>query len=225
MKLRAALTIGVIFAALAPRAQTQAPAASAQPKPATQYQPATTVKPAQHTDATQTGAPAKVDPAQDSAIRHLLDITDQSNIADHISGAISMQVRSIMGHTLPEDRLQQFMLDFDLNLHKKVKSSEVIDAVVPIYAQHLSLEDIQELNRFYESPLGQRVVKVMPQVMQESQSAGVKIVNDAALTTLREMTGEYPELKPMLPSESNPPGVPGQSPTPSPAPNAEVPKN
>lgn len=220
MKLRVALIVVMILAAVAPRAQTQTPVGSAQPKPPAQHQPATPAQPAQ-----QSAAAQKVDPAQDAAIRHLLDITDQSTIADHISGAISMQVRSIMGHTLPEERLQKFMLDFDLNLHKKVVSSEVIDAVVPVYAHHLSLEDIQGLIRFYESPLGQRVVKVMPEVIQESQNAGGKIVQDAALTGLRGMTDEYPELKPMLPSESNPPGAQGPAPSPTPAPSADAPKN
>jgi hypothetical protein len=223
MKVRVALIAAMILAAIPAGAQTQTPAGSAQQKPAVQHQPATPVQPAHQPAATQTAAPEKVDPAQDAAIRHLLEITDQSNIGDHISGAFSMQVRSIMGHNLPEERLQKFMLDFDLNLHKKVVPSEILDAVVPIYARHLSLEDIQGLIRFYESPLGQRVVKVMPEVMQESQNAGVKLVQDAALATLREMTGEYPELKPMLPSESNPPAAPG--PAPAPTPNPDAPKN
>jgi len=215
MKLSAALIIATILAGVAPRAKTQTPAGSPQAKPAVQYQPATPVQP----------APAKVDPALDAAIRHLLDITDQTKIPDHISGAVSMQVRSIMGRNLPEERLQTFMLDFDLNLHKRVVPSEVMDAVVLVYAQHLSLEDIQGLIRFYESPLGQRVVNVMPEVTQDSQIAGGKIVHDAAMAALREMAGEYPELKPMLPSEGNPAGATGPEPTPSLAPNKDAPKN
>jgi len=225
MKVRVALIIVMILAAIPAGAQTQTPAGGAQQKPPVQHQPATPVQPGQRPAATQTAGPEKVDPAEDAAIRHLLEITDQLNIGDHISGAISMQVRSIMGRSLPEERLQKFMLDFDLNLHKRVVSSEILDAVVPVYAHHLSLEDIQGLIRFYESPLGQRVVKVMPDVMQESQNAGGKLVQDAALATLRGMTGEYPELKPMLPSESNPPAAPGPAPAPTPAPNPDAPKN
>ena len=227
MRIATVLVTAIALAAVPGFAQTQPASAGAQQKATVQHQPATPVQLAQQPAATDSLSAGKVDPAQDAAIRHLLDITEQTNLGDHISGAISMQVRSIMGRSLPEERLQKFMLDFDLNLHKKVVPSTILDAVVSVYAQHLSVEDVQGLIRFYESPLGQRIIKVMPQVIQESQNAGAKIVQEAALTTLREMTSEYPELKPLLPSETNSSGAPGPAPTPAPAPapNPETPNN
>jgi hypothetical protein len=223
MKVRVALTVAMIFAAVAQTAQAQTPTDGTQPKPAAQHQPATRVQPAQGPASAQTAAARKVDPAQDAAIRHLLDITDQSKIADHISGAISMQVRSIMGRNLPEERLQSFMLDFDLKLHNKVSPNQIEDLVVAIYAQYFSADDIQGLVKFYESPLGQRIVKTMPQVVQDSQDAGLKIERQAGLEALQEMSDEYPELKPMLAAEPKPSTAP--APSLSPAPNQDTPKN
>src|SRR6202022_3864811 len=78
-----------------------------------------------------------------------------------------------------------------------------------------STEDIKALIQFYESPLGQRVVRSMPQVTQESESAGIQLDQKAAINVLRGMQTEYPELKQMLPPEN---GAPGAGPEPSPAP-------
>jgi uncharacterized protein len=81
-------------------------------------------------------------------------------------------------------------------------SSAITDAQVPVYARFFSLDDIQGLIKFYESPLGQRVVKNLPQVVQQTQRAGVQIDQKAAIDVLRSMSDEYPELKPMLPPSS-----------------------
>jgi hypothetical protein len=71
------------------------------------------------------------------------------------------------------------------------------------------------LIQFYESPLGQRVVKALPDVVQQSQMAGVQIEQASALKVLREMTDEYPELKQVLPPE-NDQGAPQAAPAPAP---------
>jgi len=63
------------------------------------------------------------------------------------------------------------------------------------------MEDIQGLVKFYESPLGQRVVKNLPEVVQNTQQTGVQMDQKAALDVLRSMLAEYPELKQMLPPE------------------------
>ena len=87
--------------------------------------------------------------------------------------------------------------------------SAVTDAEIPVYSHFFSMEDIQGLIKFYESPLGQRVVKTLPQVAQQTQQAGVQMDQKAALDVLRSMSTEYPELKQLLPPE------PGAAPAPA----------
>ena len=214
MKITTALLAGVLLTAWT--ALGQLSPSGTQQKPATPVQPG---QPRAKTEGAQPpakieSAPAeKVDPAKEKAIRHLLDVTDTSKIGDHLSGAISMQVRSAMSRTLPDERLQKFMVDFDRKFHARLPSSQVTDRVVPIYAQYFSMEDIQGLIQFYESPLGQRVVKTLPEVVQESQTAGIKLEQQAAMATLQEMTNDYPELKSMLADQPQP--GPAQTPKPT----------
>jgi uncharacterized protein len=224
MKVRIALIVAVCFAAIPAMAQTPAPDAPS--KPAAQSPAA---KPAaSHLESVTSALPEKVDPVKDAAIRHLLEVTQESKLADNISGAMSMQVRSAMKRGMPDDRLQKFMVDFDQKFRDSMPSSKVMDAVVPIYAKSFSMEEIKGLIQFYETPLGQHVVQTMSQVSHDSQEAAVNMEKEAALKTLNGMATDYPELDKMLHPEnaaapaaapgSKPVLAPGMAPAAAPAP-------
>jgi hypothetical protein len=177
---------------------TPAPHKPSQPAPDQKSEPAA-------------AAPAKPDPAKEAAIRHLMDLTQTSKLGDNIQSYITNQVRTGVGRALKPDALSKFMDEFNQKFVSAAPASSVTDAVVPIYASAFSTEDIQGLIQFYESPLGQRVVKNLPAVDQQSQAAGVRIEQAAALAILRGMSEEYPELKQILPRESGQP-EPGSAP-------------
>jgi len=51
-------------------------------------------------------------------------------------------------------------------------SQQLVDSMVPIYASHFSQAELEQLVRFYESPLGKRLNEVQPLIVQESMEAG-----------------------------------------------------
>jgi len=198
-------------------ALAQTPATSAPKTPAPAHQPGTPAQPpaASAAPSASEAPPAleKPDPAKEAAIRHLMDLTQTSKLGDNIANYISGQVRSVMGRTLQKpDDLQKFMDAFTQKFTAAAPSSAVTDAQIPVYSHFFSMEDVEGLIKFYESPLGQRVVKTLPQVAQQTQQAGMQIDQKAAIEVLRSMSIEYPELKQMLPPE------PGAAPPPGPAP-------
>ena len=198
-------------------ALAQTPATSAPKTPAPAHQPGTPAQPpaASAAPSASEAPPAleKPDPAKEAAIRHLMDLTQTSKLGDNIANYISGQVRSVMGRTLQKpDDLQKFMDAFTQKFTAAAPPSAVTDAQIPVYSHFFSMEDVEGLIKFYESPLGQRVVKTLPQVAQQTQQAGMQIDQKAAIEVLRSMSIEYPELKQMLPPE------PGAAPAPAPAP-------
>jgi hypothetical protein len=191
---------------------------NAQPA-APQHAPATPAQPGQAKADDQTATPEKVDPAKEAAIRHLMEITEVSKMGDNINGAITNQVHNVMGRAIPPEQLPKFMETFAQKFSASAPPSAVTDAIVPVYAKHFSMEDIQSLTKFYETPLGREVVKVMPEVAQESQQAGAQIDQKAAIAVLRNMSDEYPQLKQMLPPDPSAPApAPSSSSAPAPAP-------
>ncbi len=213
MKLRTALIMAAFLAAGPVLAQSSTP-------------PATDAKPAQHQPGTpgasgQSAAPApstapveKLDPAKETAIRHLLDLTEISKMGDNISAGIAHEVQSAVGRGLQQDQLSKFMETFTQRFTEAAPPSKVTDAIVPIYAKHFTMEDIQGLTKFYESPLGQKLVKQMPDVVQESQNVGVQMDQTVAIKVLRGMQDDYPVLKQMLPPDPNAPAPAAPAPAP-----------
>jgi hypothetical protein len=165
----------------------------------------------------------KIDPAKEAAIRHLMDITETSKLGNSVSTYFETRVRSIMSEALGPDRTTKFMETFSKKLEANVPPNAVVDAMVPIYARAFSMEEIQGLIQFYESPLGQRIVKVLPKVEEDSQNAGLQLGNKATVAALQGMTDEYPELKQMMQDPNAAPNSgssPGQAPASSPTPGA-----
>jgi hypothetical protein len=222
MKLGAILVATLLCTAGPALAQTSSPSAQQPP----QHTPGTPAQPGQASAQAQSEAPAeKIDPAKDAAIRHLIGLTEVSKLGDNISSAMVVRVREVMGRAIPADQLAKFMDEFTPKYTASAPTSAVTDAIVPIYAKHFSMEDIQALTKFYETPLGQRVVKSMPDVAEESQAAGARIDQKAAIATLRSMSDEYPQLKQMLPPDSPAAApAPNSAPAPAPAPTPNAPK-
>lgn len=221
MKLSITL-IAALLCAAAP-AFAQAPASNSP-----QHQPGV---PAQHQapppSAISQAAPPpslgeKVDPAKDAAIRHLMDITETSKLGENVNAFLTDRIRTIMSRSLSADKLPKFMDSFSQKFNAASPSSAVTDAMVPIYARAFTMEDIQEMTKFYESPVGQKMVKQLPQVTQESQNTGVQIEQNAAMSVLDGMQDDYPELKPMLHPQTETP-APGAAPGAAPAPESGPP--
>ena len=54
----------------------------------------------------------------------------------------------------------------------KTSMKELTEMLVPVYSKYMSIEDLKELIKFYESPIGQKFAKNSPLIMQESMQIG-----------------------------------------------------
>jgi uncharacterized protein len=75
-----------------------------------------------------------------------------------------------------------------------------VDSLIPIYEKHFSTADLKEMLRFYETPVGKRMVAALPEVMNESlvawQRWGFVIGKEIGEELQREaMTTKSPEMK------------------------------
>ena len=144
------------------------------------------------------GSGGKIDPAKEAAIRHLMDLTQTSKMGESLTSYVTNQVRQALSQAIPPDRLAKLMDGFSQKMVTAAPATGVTDAVIPIYARAFSMEDIQAITQFYESPLGQRVVNALPQVTRESEELGMQMQQKGAMNVLQEMSSDYPELKQML---------------------------
>jgi hypothetical protein len=58
---------------------------------------------------------------------------------------------------------------------KDTPIDEIIQAIVPVYQKHFTKADLEEMIRFYSSPVGQKALREQPQMMQETAQAAQEI--------------------------------------------------
>ena len=66
---------------------------------------------------------------------------------------------------------------------------EMVEATVAVYRRHLTRSDVEEMIRFYAGPVGQKVLREQPKMLQESMQAGTEIQRkrmDQIMAKIRE---------------------------------------
>jgi hypothetical protein len=130
-------------------------------------------------------------------IRQLMEVTGAKNMGQELMKAGMEQLRVNVTESHPNNpRATQFVDAFVAQFPKHFKPQELNEKVLPIYDKYLSDEDVAGLLDYYRSALGQRMLKVLPQVAQESQALGFSLGQKAAQETLEELRKEFPEFVP-----------------------------
>ena len=109
--------------------------------------------------------PASVDPAKASTIRRLLELTGAARLA--MSGMEAM----VPAQRAANPQIPAAFWDAFLARARR-ELPQLVDSMVPIYASHFSQAELEQLVRFYESPLGKRLNEVQPLIVQESMETG-----------------------------------------------------
>jgi hypothetical protein len=168
--------------------------------------PAVPATPPQQTaQPTEKAAPA-VDPAKEGAIRKLLDVQGTRNLMQQVVASMSNSMRPMLESSLPpgEYRVQLIELFFQ-RFQSKFNVDQLVDLVVPIYDKYLSIEDLEGLTKFYQTPLGQKAISVLPQLMLEAQAAGRTLGEKVGRESMLEVLDEHPDLKKSLEKAAGPP--------------------
>ena len=118
--------------------------------------------------------------AKRAEIRKLIELTGAANIS---ADALQKMIEPLKASypQVPEEFWNTFI--------HEVHSDELIDLVIPIYDKYYTRDEIQELTRFYQSPVGQKTIKVLPKLSAEAIDAGQewgRMVADRAMRKLRE---------------------------------------
>ncbi|HEU5234100.1 MAG TPA: DUF2059 domain-containing protein [Terriglobales bacterium] len=118
--------------------------------------------------------------AKRADIRKLIELTGAANIS---ADALQKMIEPLKASypQVPEEFWDTFV--------HEVHSDELVDLVIPIYDKYYTHEEIQELTHFYQTPVGQKTIKVLPKLSAEAIDAGQewgRTVADRAMRKLRE---------------------------------------
>ena len=138
--------------------------------------------------------------ATEASVKELLQVTESEQMLDQVSA----QMDSIMSQSIQQVQKQQGepLTDAQVEVvHKYSKKmadvmakgmtwSDLEPAMVKIYQDNFTQEDINGLIAFYKTPLGQKTIEKMPVVMQQSMAVG----QNAMLKIMPELTEEMKDF-------------------------------
>lgn len=182
---------GLLAGLLVVLAQTPSLHVVAQEKP-TAAKPAA---PAQPAKPDPSNPPRSMDPAKEADIRKLMDLTGANSLGEQLMAAGMEQFRASVLDSQPDNpRAKQFVDAFVVGFQKHFDAKALSETEIPIYDKYLTAEDLKGLLEYYSSPLGRRMLKVLPQIAQESQAVGFSRGQKAAQQTMEDLKADYPEF-------------------------------
>ena len=89
-----------------------------------------------------------------------------------------------------EDRLNK-MLDDQMNSYPW---DQLLDAMIPVYQQHLTKGNVDALVVFYSSPTGKKMLKELPEIMGEAMQATMPIMQKQLQGMTERMQQQIAEI-------------------------------
>jgi len=161
---------------------------------------------------TAPAAKSPIDPQKEARIRELMDLTGAKDLGQQLIDAGMEEFRSSVMDSQPDNpRARQFVEAFAARFQKRFDSKSLNEQIIPIYDKYLSTEDLKGLLDYYRSPLGQRMLKALPDVARESQAAGYALGQKAAQDTMEELKADFPEFTGASDNEKRPGTEPNQN--------------
>jgi hypothetical protein len=131
-----------------------------------------------------------IDPAALAQARQCMEKTGMTGIMRLTLNASAQNLRRVLEAANPgrADKVGEVMTimveEFDRRLPM------LIEAVAVVYAQHFSAAELAEINGFYDTATGQKLIKELPAILREGQAVGGKIGLEIAQDVIRKITPE-----------------------------------
>src|SRR5215831_6951697 len=100
---------------------------------------------------------------KNQSIRELMQLTGAGNLGRQMMDQMRPSLEKAFP-TLPVTFWDEFMAE--------VKAEELVDRIVPIYAEHFTTDDVNALIQFYKTPIGRKLVAETPGLMRECMAVG-----------------------------------------------------
>ena len=94
----------------------------------------------------------------------LLDFMEAQGTLDTFNSTID-QMSEIMGNQIESEKIKPLMDEM---------FSGLIDALVPVYQKHLSIQDLKDGIGMYQTPIGKKIAEKSPLITQETMGVSME---------------------------------------------------
>ena len=114
-------------------------------------------------------------PEKRADIENLLKMTGAASLGKQMSGAMVTGMFESMKKSNPDmDSAKLDIISSEVTVVMDENMDAVMKEIIDIYGNHLTDAEVKGLIQFYSSDLGQKLIKVMPALAQESAGVGMR---------------------------------------------------
>jgi uncharacterized protein len=146
------------------------------------------------------GQAADSDPATKEDVVAYLHTMRSHDMFEKMMEIQSQSIQKVLYDQVQQDK-GEIPADFQARMKKSMEglvkgmpADEIIDAMIPSYQKHFTRGDIQAMNAFYSSPVGQKVLQELPEVTQEGMQAALPIISKYLTDWKERMEREMKDL-------------------------------
>ncbi|MBS1839954.1 MAG: TonB family protein [Acidobacteria bacterium] len=141
------------------------------------------------------GPPTKpVDPQLRTDIIEMLNVVHARDRSIQASNAFFGVLRQqLFSGIKDQDHREKITTSFHEKMLRIYDSPEFTEGAVLAYSKYFTDDDIKELIKFYQTPIGQKFNDVLPKLMPDLVQLGQNLVQNAIPDVFRELCKEYPE--------------------------------
>jgi len=114
-----------------------------------------------------TPTPLPTGPVPEAKKQLILRLLEANGARENMNNVFAMIIAKA-----PEESRQE--------LKSMLKTDEIIERLVPIYARYYTENDLKELITFYKSPVGSKHLGLTPKIMEESLAAAIVYFQEKA---------------------------------------------
>ena len=123
------------------------------------------------TGGAQEAEDSNIAPELRADIEHLMQVTMMTDMTSQMGDMMAQAIVQTAGVDTPEEVARCRIIVAEI-IEEFVTDEKLIDEVMHIYARHFTHDDVRGMIAFYETPLGEKTIEVMPRLMQEGMQAG-----------------------------------------------------
>lgn len=151
-------------------------------------------------------AQSKIELTKKDDIRRLLALTSAAELATESMDNMEKNVRPLVTNALPAGEYRDKLVDlFFEKFHSKRDSNQLVELIVPIYDKYYTDDEVKQLIQLYQTPLGKKMLTVLPKILSESQAAGAQWGQQLGRQCMLEVLAEHPDLEQALEQAKNTP--------------------
>lgn len=125
-------------------------------------------------------------PASKESVKILMERTGAGNLGVQM---IDQLIPSL------QQAIPQAPEKFWADMRTEIDANQIVELVIPVYQKHLTEEDVKEINAFYDSPVGKKLIKAQPEIIQDSFKIGQEWGKKVALDVIEKYKEQSKKTK------------------------------